>query len=246
MRAGLKIQLVREDCKMRYKYVTFIAGLFTATLVVTNILNTKVFVLFGLAFPAGILTFPLSFLAADSLTEVYGYRITRQVIWSGFAALIFMAAVSTATIQLPPAPFWQLQDAYAAILNQVPRIVLASVLAYWAGEFCNSYVLAKSKVRTDGKRMWIRFITSTAVGQALDTLIFMTIAFLGVFPLSDMLKLFVSAWLFKVIWEIVALPISVPMVRWLKASENEDYFDRQTNFTPFSIKLNDSDQRSVG
>src|ERR1700694_4274987 len=106
-----------------YKYLNLIAGLFTATLVITNILNTKIFMFAGFAFPAGIITFPLSFLAADALTEVYGYRVTRQVIWSGFAALLFMAAVSAATIYLPPAPFWKLQSAYEAILNQVPRIV---------------------------------------------------------------------------------------------------------------------------
>lgn len=225
---------------MKYRFLILIAGLFTATLVITNILNTKIFVLFGQAFPAGILTFPLSFLAADALTEVYGYRVTRQVIWSGFAALLLMAAAATATITLPPAAFWQQQEAYEAILNQVPRIVLASILAYWSGEFCNSYILAKSKVRTSGRGMWLRFVSSTMVGQAVDTLVFMSIAFIGVFPASAMLTLFVTSWLFKVLWEVIALPISVPFVRWLKEAEREDYFDRQTNFTPFSIRLDDA------
>jgi uncharacterized integral membrane protein (TIGR00697 family) len=223
-----------------YKYLTMIAGLFTATLVITNILNTKIFVVFGFAFPAGIVTFPLSFLAADALTEVYGYRVTRQVIWSGFVALLLMAVAALWTIRLPAAPFWQLQTSFEAILNQVPRIVVASILAYWSGEFCNSYVLAKSKVRTEGRGMWIRFVSSTMAGQAVDTLIFMTIAFLGVYPASQMLTLFISSWAFKVAWEVIALPISVPMVRALKAAEAEDYFDRNTNFNPFTLGVGQS------
>lgn len=224
------------------KYSTLIAGIFTATLVVTNILNTKIFVFLGFAFPAGILTFPLSFLAADALTEVYGYRVTRQVIWSGFAALIFMAASAMIAIQLPPASFWELQTSFAAVLNQIPRIVVASILAYWMGEFCNSYVLAKSKVRTEGKGMWLRFVTSTMAGQGIDTVVFMTIAFLGIYPPSAMLTLFLSSWVFKVCWELVALPVSVPFVRWLKAVESEDYFDRHTNFNPFTVRLSDNDR----
>lgn len=227
---------------MKHKYLILLAGLFTATLVITNILNTKIFVFLGYAFPAGIITFPLSFLAADALTEVYGYRITRQVIWSGFAALILMALAAKATIMLPPAIFWEHQVAYEAILNQVPRIIVASILAYWCGEFCNSYVLAKSKVRTAGKGMGIRFITSTMAGQAVDTIVFMSIAFIGVYPAADMLKLFVSSWCFKVAWEVLALPLSVPFVRWLKTREREDYFDHNTKFTPFSIRLDDGNK----
>jgi len=218
-----------------------IAGLFTATLVITNVLNTKIFVIFGFAFPAGILTFPLSFLAADALTEVYGYRVTRQVIWSGFTALLLMAAAAFGAILLPPASFWQQQSSFEAILNQVPRIVLASILAYWSGEFCNSYVLAKSKIRTEGRGMWLRFITSTMAGQAVDTIVFMSVAFIGIYPASAMLTLFISAWIFKVLWELIALPISVPVVSWLKAAEGEDYFDRHTDFTPFSISLDEGE-----
>jgi queuosine precursor transporter len=222
-----------------YKFVPFIAGAFTATLVITNILNTKIFLLVGFAFPAGIITYPISFLAADALTEVYGYRVTRQIIWSGFAALLLMVATAIMTIHLPPASFWQLQSSFEAILAQVPRIVLASILAYWTGEFCNSYVLARSKVRTEGRGMWLRFILSTIVGEAVDTVVFMTVAFVGVYPRSQMLTLLISSWVFKVLWEIMALPISVPLVRWLKAVEKEDYFDRHTDFTPFSISLTD-------
>jgi queuosine precursor transporter len=227
-----------------YKYLNLIAGLFTATLVLTNILNTKIFAFLGFTFPAGIVTFPLSFVAADALTEVYGYRVTRQVIWSGFAALMLMVVAVVGTIHLPPASFWQLQNSFEAILNQVPRIVVASVLAYWSGEFLNSYVVARSKVRTEGRGMWLRFITSTMAGQAVDTVVFMSIAFLGVYQASQMITLFISSWVFKVLWELVALPVSVPFVKWLKAAENEDYFDRDTNFTPFSISLYEKKRRA--
>lgn len=225
-----------------YRYLNLIAGLFTATLVITNILNTKIFVFLGFSFPAGIITFPLSFLAADALTEVYGYRVTRQVIWSGFTALLLMVAAAIGVIHLPPASFWPLQSSFEAILNQVPRIVVASILAYWSGEFCNSYVLARSKVRTEGRGMWLRFITSTMAGQAVDTVVFMSVAFLGVYPASEMLTLFISSWVFKVLWELIALPASVPFVHWLKVAESEDFYDRNTDFTPFSISLNDKDR----
>ena len=230
---------------MQYKYLTLLAGIFTATLVLTNILNTKIFALASLTFPAGILTFPLTFLAADALTEVYGYKATRQVIWAGFFSLVFMAIAISLTIALPPASFWPLQDAYASTLNQVPRLVIASIIAYWCGEFCNSFVLAKSKVTTNGKGMPVRFITSTMAGQAIDTIVFMSIAFIGVFPPSQMLTLFITSWVFKVLWELIALPISVPFVSWLKAVENTDHFDRNTNFNPFSIENDpkDTDQK---
>ena len=221
----------------RYKYLSLIGGIFTATLVITNLLNTKIFVLWGFSFPAGIITFPLTFLAADALTEVYGYKVTRQVIWAGFASLLFMVAAVTTAVALPPAAFWTGQAAFASVLAQVPRIVTASILAYWSGEFCNSYVLAKAKVRSGGSFMGARFIGSTMVGQAVDTLVFMTIAFLGVFPPGEMLTLFISSWVFKVLWEIIALPVSIPFTNWLKRVEQEDVYDKETNFTPFSMSV---------
>lgn len=218
-----------------FRYLHIIAGLFTATLIVTNLLNAKIFAVLGFAFPAGIITFPLAFLAGDILTEVYGYSTTRSVIWTGFASIAFMAGVGVAAIHLPAAGFWHNQPAFEAVLAQEPRIVLASFLAYFAGEFCNSYILAKFKVLTRGKGMWLRFVSSTVGGQAIDTLVFMSVAFLGVFPAGAMLTLFISSWIFKVSWEIVALPVSLPITRWLKRQEDEDYFDRDTNFNPFHL-----------
>lgn len=151
-----------------------------------------------------------------------------------------MALAATAAVHLTPAGFWPLQSSFESILNQLPRIVIASILAYWSGEFCNSYVLAKSKVRTDGRAMPVRFITSTAAGQAVDTLVFMGIAFIGVYPASAIIPLFVSSWAFKVLWEVVALPISLPLAKWLKREESEDYFDIDTNFSPFSLDVKQS------
>ena len=218
-----------------YRYLHIIAGLFTATLITTNLLNAKVFAVLGFAFPAGIITFPLAFLTGDILTEIYGYSRVRSVIWTGFVAIAFMAVMAVAAIYLPPAGFWQNQAAFKTVLAQEPRIVLASFLAYFGGEFCNSYILAKIKVRTGGKSMWLRFVSSTAGGQAVDTLVFMSVAYLGIFPAGAMVTLFISSWIFKVSWEIVALPISLPIVRWLKRQEDEDYFDHDTNFNPFHL-----------
>jgi queuosine precursor transporter len=218
-----------------YRFLPALTGWFAALLVVTNVLNNKIFALGPFALPAGIVTFPLAFVFADILTEVYGYAVTRRTIWIGFVALMFMALAVEAGRLLPPAVFWQNQNAYEVILGQVPRIVIASMFAYFAGEFANSYVLAKMKVWTNGESMSLRFIGSTLAGQAVDTLVFMTVAFLGVYPAGAMLKLFLSAWAFKVVWEIIALPVTVPLVRWIKRVEQEDYFDRETNFNPFHL-----------
>lgn len=216
-----------------YKHLATITGLFTATLLLSNTLDTKIFMLWKLALPAGIIIFPVAYLFADVLTEVYGYAASRKVIWTGFAALILMVTVYIIGSALPPAPFWTKQDAYSSILGQVPRIVAASITAYFVGEFCNSYVLAKMKVRMNGKIMFLRFVASTVVGQFVDTTTFVLIAFSGVFPAADLVSITASAWLVKVAWEIIALPITLPVVRFLKRVENQDYYDRDTNFNPF-------------
>jgi queuosine precursor transporter len=218
-----------------YKHLATITGLFTATLLLSNTLDTKIFMLWKLALPAGIIIFPVAYLFADVLTEVYGYAASRKVIWTGFAALILMVAVYVIGSALPPAPFWTKQDAYSAILGQVPRIVAASITAYFIGEFCNSYVLAKMKVKMNGKTMFLRFVASTIVGQFVDTTTFVLIAFSGVFPVADLVSITASAWFVKVAWEIIALPITLPVVRFLKRVENEDYYDRDTNFNPFAF-----------
>lgn len=224
--------------QQRYKYLPFLTGLFTATLLISNTIDNKIFMLGvgSLALPAGIILFPLAYIFGDVLTEVYGYAASRKVIWTGFVSLILMVLTYEAARILPPAPFWPHQDSYEHILGHLPRIVMASMLAYFAGEFCNSYALAKIKVKMAGQAMPLRFVVSTLIGQAVDTSVFVSVAFIGLYPTSNLLWMALTGWTFKVSWEIVALPVTLPIVRWLKKAENEDYYDRDTNFSPFSVE----------
>ena len=223
------------------KYLPIITGTFVAALLIANTLDTKIFMLAGLALPAGIILFPLTYLYGDILTEIYGYAATRKVIWTGFASLGMMVLCYELAGLIPPAPFWTDQEAYETILGRVPRIALASITAYFMGSFCNSYVLAKLKVRMRGRTMPWRFVASTAVGQAVDTVVFVLVAFVGVFPTSELLPITVASWGFKVGWEIVALPATVRIVARMKRAEGLDHFDRDTDFNPF--RLDESSDR---
>ncbi|MEK9158324.1 MAG: queuosine precursor transporter [Patescibacteria group bacterium] len=218
-----------------YKYYPMITGLFAACLVISNILDTKIFKFFSLDLPGGIILFPIVYVFADILTEVYGYAYSRRVIWTGFGALLLMIIALTIVQQLPAASFWTLQKEYDDILGKVPRIVAASISAYFLGEFANSFTLAKLKLQSEGKRMPLRFVLSTIVGQFVDTTIFVLIAFSGEMAVNDLMMITLSAWAFKVGWEIIALPITLPLVKKLKRIENEDYYDRETNFSPFKL-----------
>jgi len=220
---------------MKHRFLLPITAIFTATLLIANTLDTKIFDFFGLALPAGIVIFPLAYLAGDLLTEVYGYATARRVIWSGFIALVIMVISYEISRHLPPAAFWSNQTAFDTVLAQVPRIVLASIAAYICGEFTNSYIVAKMKVRMEGRSMGLRFVTSTIFGQLIDTVVFVAIAFVGAFAFGELVSITLSAWAVKVAWEIVALPITLPVVRWLKRQEGEDFYDRDTNFSPFHI-----------
>jgi uncharacterized integral membrane protein (TIGR00697 family) len=190
-------------------------------------------------FGAGILFFPLSYVLGDVLTEVYGYERARRCIWAGFAALIFMAVMSFIVVALPPAPGWTGQAAYESVFGQVPRIVIASMLAFWAGEFANSYVLARMKVWTRGRHLWTRTIGSTLVGQGIDSLIFYPLAFYGApdWPVEAMLQVMLSQFVLKVSWEALLTPFTYLIVGWLKRREGVDVYDDGTNFTPFSAKV---------
>jgi queuosine precursor transporter len=231
-----------------YRFLVPITGLFTATLLIANTLDNKIFMFGSLALPAGIILFPLAYVFGDVLTEVYGYAQTRKVIWTGLAALILMVGSYEIARVVSPAPFWKNQKAFVAILGNVPRIVFASICAYFAGEFCNSFVVAKVKVRMQGRFMALRFVLSTVVGQFVDTSIFVILAFTGVFPPIELLTVTASAWLVKVAWEVVALPITLPVVRLIKRLEQEDYFDTDTDFRPFVFGAMESraEKSSVG
>jgi uncharacterized integral membrane protein (TIGR00697 family) len=186
-------------------------------------------------FGAGVLFFPLSYVFGDVLTEVYGYARARKVVWAGFGAMAFASFMSAVVLAFPPAPGWPHQEAFATVFGNTPRIVLASLVAYFCGEFANSYVLARLKVRTEGRWLWLRTIGSTIVGEGIDSLIFYPLAFLGVWSNRLVLTVMVTNYLFKVGWEAAITPVTYRVVGFLKRAEREDYYDRDTNFTPFSL-----------
>ncbi len=188
------------------------------------------------AFGAGVLFFPISYVFGDILTEVYGYAKARRVVWAGFAAMAFASFMAWVVVQLPPAAGWPNQAAYETIFGATPRIVLASLLAFWAGEFVNAYVLARMKVWSEGRALWLRMIGSTGIGQGVDSLIFYPVAFYGVWSDALLLTVMASNYLLKVLWEIVALPFTYRIVAWLKRVEGEDHYDRRTDFNPFTLK----------
>lgn len=187
-------------------------------------------------FGAGILFFPVSYVIGDVLTEVYGYAGARRCIWAGTAALLFMAFMSFVVVALPPSPDWTGQAAYEAVFGQVPRIVAASIIAFWAGEFANAYVLARMKLWTRGRHLWSRTIGSTVVGQAVDSVLFYPIAFAGLWSGAMLAKVVATQWVLKVAWEAILTPVTYWVVARLKRAEGVDVFDTGTNFTPFRMK----------
>jgi len=219
-----------------YKYFTAVTVAFVTVLLVSNIVSTKLVDFGFFVFDAGTLLFPFAYIFGDLLTEVYGYKKSRQVIWMGFGAALLMSLVFIGVNYLPPAADWGHQAAYTAILGLTPRIVLASLLAYLVGEFLNSSIIAKMKIYMKGKHFALRAVVSTLVGQGADTLIFVLVAFTGIFPTPILISIIVSNYIFKVGIEIVFLPITSWVVKWFKKNEHEDYYDTETNFNPFRIR----------
>jgi uncharacterized integral membrane protein (TIGR00697 family) len=222
------------------KLFSIFTGIFVASLLLANVTSQKIFAIGPFTFPGGAVIFPISFIFGDILTEVYGYERSRRIIWTGFACQALAALTYLLVGALPPASFWHDQEAYDKILGFIPRIVIASMAAYWCGEFCNSYVLSKMKYWASGRRGWrlaSRFVGSTVVGEGVDSLVFMTIAFTGVLSLGDMVRTGVSLYLFKVAYEIVALPISMRVSGWVKRVEGIDHIDapESTNYSPFRV-----------
>lgn len=225
----------KTEVARNYKHLDVITALFVAILLISNIVSAKI-ISFGIfAFAGGIIVFPISYIFGDILTEVYGYKRSRKVIWLGFAANLLMAAVFILVQRLPSAPFWHGQASYDQILGQTPRIVVASLLGYFAGEFSNSFVLAKMKILTKGKWLWSRTIGSTVVGELVDTIIFITIAFWGILPQNALVTVILSNYIVKSLIEVVLTPLTYVVVGWLKKAESEDYYDRKTNFNPFTL-----------
>lgn len=221
---------------MKYRYFDIILGLFVAVLLISNVASTKIVQFGPFTFDGGTLLFPLIYIFGDILTEVYGFKKARRVIWTGFAAALLMSVVFIIVGQLPAASDWVNQDAYDKILGLTPRIVLASLIAYLFGEFSNSIIMAKMKVATKGRWLWTRTISSTVVGEGLDTVIFVLIAFTGILPGSLILTIILSNYIFKVGFEVILTPATYFAVKRLKNEEGVDVYDSDTKFNPFSLK----------
>lgn len=219
---------------MTWRFLVF-AGLFVTCLLTANVIATKLVIVGGLVLPAGVVIFPLSYIVGDVLTEVYGYAAARRVIWLGFACNVLMVAAIWLAGELPPAPVWKGQAAYAEIFAQTPRILAASFLAYLIGEFANSFTLARMKIATQGRWLWTRTVGSTIVGQGLDSVVFVAFAFAGLVPLAMLVTIIVAQWVTKVAYEAAATPLTYLVVGWLKDRERMDAYDRDTDFNPLHL-----------
>jgi len=217
-----------------HRFVIVVA-LFVTCLITANIIIAKQISIGGIILPAAIIIFPLSYIIGDVLTEVYGYQQARRVIWLGFLCNLVAVAAIWIAQKLPPAPVFEAQGAYERILGSTPRFLLASFLAYLAGEFTNSFVLAKMKIITKGRWLWTRTIGSTLVGQGVDTVVVLTIAFLGVLPLSVLGIMILSHWLVKTIYETAATPLTYVVVGYLKRKEGIDTYDYGVDFNPLRV-----------
>lgn len=242
--------------RRHFRYFDYIMAAFVAILLLSNLIGAaKLATVGGFTFGAGILFFPVSYVLGDVLTEVYGYANARRCVWMGFFAMIFMAFMSFIVVAMPPSPGWGCaassdpayagvlkasnagticQSTYESVFGSTWRIVIASIAAFWAGEFVNSFVLAKMKILTKGKHLWSRTIGSTVFGQAIDSALFYPIAFLGVWETHDVLLVMVTNWAMKVSWEVILTPATYAVVGWLKNREGVDVFDTDTEFSPFA------------
>ena len=224
-----------SSARRHFRYFDYVMAAFVAILLLSNLIGaSKLASLGGYTFGAGILFFPVSYVIGDVLTEVYGYANARRCVWMGFAAMAFMAFMSWAVVTMPAADGWGGQAAYESVFGSTWRIVAASMIAFWAGEFVNSFVLAKMKILTQGKHLWSRTIGSTFFGQAVDSAIFYPIAFLGIWSNEQVLMVMVTNWFLKVVWEALLTPVTYAVVSWLKAREGVEVFDSGTDFSPFA------------
>ncbi len=220
-----------------YRYYDLIMASFVCVLLCANLVGvSKAVTIGGFTFGAGNVFFPLSYLFGDVLTEVYGYARSRKVVWAGFGALAYASIMSAIVVHLPPSPDWHGQEHLEAVFGSTWRTSLASLLGYACGEFANSVTLAKLKVATEGRFLWVRTIGSTIVGELADTLVFYPLAFFGTWDNGLLITVMMGNYGLKVAWEVFATPVTYRVVAFLKAKEHEDYYDRQTNFTPFSLK----------
>jgi len=228
--------LLREQNRPSYLFV-IIACLFVTSLLLSNIIAGKLITIGGVILPGAVILFPLAYIIGDILTEVYGYNRTRMVIWTGFACNILMVGVFFLVMAIPSPGFFEAEGAFATVLGMTPRIVLASLVAYLVGEFSNAAILSRMKILTRGKWLWTRTIGSTLVGEGLDTIIFITICFIGTVPNAVLMQMMLYQYLFKVAFEFVATPLTYAVVGWLKRTEGVDTYDHGVSYNPFQLDI---------
>jgi uncharacterized integral membrane protein (TIGR00697 family) len=230
-----RVEIANDRTRYSHNFLMIVA-IFITSLITANIISVKLIKVLGMVLPAGIIIFPISYIIGDVLTEVYGYAQARKVIWLGFFCNLILVIALWIGKVIPPAPFWEGQAAYERILGYAPRLLAASFLAYLVGEFLNAYVLAKMKIATKGRWLWTRTIGSTLVGQGLDSLVFITLAFIGTIPPKTLALAIFTQWVVKSAYEAAATPLTYISVNFLKRHEGLDVYDRDTRFSPFLIR----------
>jgi uncharacterized integral membrane protein (TIGR00697 family) len=219
-----------------FRYLDALTTAFVVILLVSNLVAQKVCLIGPFAVSGAVLLFPLTYIFGDVFTEVYGFAASRRAIWLGFFGTGLLYLVGAIIIKLPPAPGWQNQQAFTTVFGFIPRILAASLIAFWAGEFANSYTMARLKLLTNGRKLWTRTIGSTIVGQAVDTVLVISLTFGGIYPVRTLLNIMLTGYLLKVGYEVIATPLTYLVVSRLKRAEHVDAFDRGENFNPFSFK----------
>src|SRR5688572_15283314 len=217
----------------RFKHLDLLIHIFVVVLMISNLVAPKIVAIGPFRLSGAQILFPITYIFGDIFTEVYGYAASRRAIWIGFMASALLSVMGLITVALPPAPDWHGQEAFSAVFYVLPRIIVASLVAYWAGEFTNAYVMAKMKVATGGKYLWMRTIGSTAAGQIVDTILVITIIFAGTTSIATMATMIVSGYLGKVLYEAAMTPVTYLVVNGLKKSEGIEVFDITTDFNPF-------------
>ena len=233
--SSIKTALAPDRELARYKYYDMLVSAFVAVLMVSNIVAPKFIAIGWLRFSGAQLLFPITYIFGDIFTEVYGYSASRRAIWNGFFGCSLLAAISMIVVALPPSPDWPHQQAYATVLGFVPRIIVSSLIAYWFGEFANSFVMARMKLWTNGKHLWTRTVGSTVVGQGVDTILVMVLAFGGIMSNTDIFRAIVSGYTAKVLYEVAMTPLTYMVVNFLKRREGVDAMDVHTKFNPFAL-----------
>jgi hypothetical protein len=245
----LHLDTIRPDAMRStarsYKYLDALTTAFVVILLVSNLIAQKVCLIGPVsvgrwsigpfAVSGAILLFPITYIFGDVFTEVYGYAASRRAIWLGFFGTSLLYVIGAIVIALPPAPGWQNEQAFSTVFGFIPRILAASLVAFWAGEFANSYTMARLKLFTDGRKLWTRTIGSTVVGQAVDTILVIALTFGGIYPVHILLNIMVTGYALKVGYEVIATPLTYLVINWLKRAEQSDAFDRHESFNPFSF-----------